>query len=97
MMKDQDKINMEIIIGGEPIQLIVPFQDQELTRSMEYEINQFYSQWTHSFPKITEKGLLAMIVYRYALKFRQLTLEYQQAERKAEECLDMIGDPLENS
>ena len=31
-MKDQDKINMEIKIGGEPIRLTVPFQNQELTR-----------------------------------------------------------------
>lgn len=96
MMKDQDKINMEISIGGETIELIVPFQDQELNRSVEDEINQLFSQWRKSFPKKSEKGLMAMIVYKYALKYRQMMQQMQEATQKAEECLDMIGTAPEN-
>lgn len=87
---------MEISIGGETIELIVPFQDQELNRSVEDEINQLFSQWRKSFPKKSEKGLMAMIVYKYALKYRQMMQQMQEATQKAEECLDMIGTAPEN-
>ena len=35
-MKDQDKINMEIKIGGEPIRLTVPFQNQLKRKSTHF-------------------------------------------------------------
>ena len=95
MMKDQDKINMEIKIGGEPIRLTVPFQNQELTRSVEEEINTLYATWHRSFPKRSEKGLLAMMVYQYASYYKELTIKYQEATRKAEECLDNLDDILQ--
>ena len=96
MMKDQEKINMEINIGGEPIELTVPFQDQELTRNVEEEINKLFAAWRRSFPKRSEKGLLAMMVYRYASYYKELTIKYQDATRKAEECLGSLDDMLNN-
>lgn len=94
MMKDQEKINMEINIGGEPIELAVPFQDQEFTRSVEEEINNLFAVWRRSFPKRSEKGLLAMMVYRYASYYKELTIKYQDAVRKAGECLGSLDDML---
>ena len=85
--KDQEEINIELHIAGEPIRLTVPFQDQELTRSIEDEINHLYLQWRHSFPNRSEKALLAMMRYRYASYYKNLTLKYQQASRLALECL----------
>lgn len=90
MMKDQEKINMEINIGGEPIQLAVPFQNQELTRDVEKEINSLFSTWRCSFPERSEKGLLAMIAYRYASYYKELTLKYMEAARKADSCLAQL-------
>lgn len=95
MMKDQDKINMEIKIGGEPIRLTVPFQNQELTRSVEEEINTLYATWRRSFPKRSDKGLLAMMVYQYASHYKELTVRHQEAFLKAEECLGKMEDLLD--
>jgi len=92
MMKDQEKINMEINIGGESIKLTVPFQNQELTRSVEEEINSLYDTWRRSFPKRSEKGLLAMMVYQYASYYKELALKHQEAINKAEECLGKLND-----
>lgn len=92
MMMDQEKINMEINIGGEPIKITVPFQNQELTRSVEDEINSLFAAWRRSFPKRSEKGLLAMMVYQYASYYKELTIKYQEATRKAEECLGNLDD-----
>lgn len=94
MMKNQEKINMEINIGGEPIKLTVPFQNQELTRSVEEEINNLYAAWRRSFPKRSDKGLLAMMVYQYASHYKELTIRYQEASKKAEECLGKLDDIL---
>ncbi len=94
MMKDQEKINMEINIGGEPIKLTVPFQNQELTRSVEDEINKLYATWRRNFPKRSEKGLLAMMVYQYASHYKELSVKYQEAIGKAEECLGKIDSIL---
>ncbi len=95
MMKDQEKINMEINIGGEPIQLTVPFQKQEFTRSVEDEVNNLFAAWRRSFPKRSEKGLLAMMVYQYASYYKELSVKHQEATRKAEECLGNLDDILQ--
>lgn len=86
---------MEINIGGEPIKITVPFQNQELTRSVEDEINSLFAAWRRSFPKRSEKGLLAMMVYQYASYYKELTIKYQEATRKAEECLGNMDDILQ--
>ncbi|MDE7438390.1 MAG: cell division protein ZapA [Muribaculaceae bacterium] len=93
-MKDQDKININIHIAGEPIKLTVPFQDQELTRDIEKEINTLFNQWRRSFPKQSEKGLLAMMLYRYASYYKNLTVKYQEATRLAKECLADVENIL---
>lgn len=86
--KDQEEINIELNIAGEPIRLTVPFEDQELNRTIEDEINRLYSQWRHSFPNRSEKALLAMMLYRYASYYKNLTLKYQQARQFALECIN---------
>lgn len=94
MMKDQEKINIEINIGGEPIMLVVPFQNQEQTREVEEEINRLFTRWRKSFPKRSEKGLLAMIAYQYASYYKELATKYQQAIDKADECLNRLDKML---
>ncbi len=91
MMNDQELIKMEINIGGEPIQVTVPFRNQELTRNVEEEINSMFSRWRHSFPERSEKGLLAMIAYRYASYYAELKQTHMEALHKAEECLSLAS------
>lgn len=95
MMKDQEMINMAINIGGEPIKLSVPFQDQEQVRNVEEEINSLYAAWRRNFPKRSEKGILAMMVYRYASYYKQLSIRHQEAIDKAEQCLRELDDALD--
>lgn len=95
MMKDQDKINININIGGEDISLTVPFQDQELTREIEDEINALYRQWRHSFPNRSDKKLMAMMVYQYASHYRDLKRKYLDAVKLAMECLGDIDEILD--
>ena len=96
MMKDQEKINMEINIGGEPIMVTVPFQNQELTRSVEEEINKLFSAWRNKFQKRSDKGILAMMVYQYASYYRELATKHQKAMQKAGNCLEKLEDVLKN-
>lgn len=94
MMKDQELINMEINIGGEPIKLSVPFQDQDLIRDVEKEINDLFATWRRNFPKRSEKGILAMMIYRYASYYKKLTINHQEAIDLASKCLDELDGAL---
>lgn len=98
MMKDQEKINIDINIGGEPIKLTVPFDKQDFTRDVESEVNNLFNTWRRRFPNRTEKGLMAMMLYQYASYYKELTDKYQAGILKAEECLARLGgNAQENS
>lgn len=92
MMKETEKINMEINIGGERITLDVPFQKQDLSREVETEINGLFAKWRKSYPKKSDKQLLAMMVYQYASYYKELTLRYMEVQKKALGCLESIKD-----
>lgn len=92
MMKDHEKINIDINIGGEPLRLTVPFGKQDFTRDVELEVNNLFTTWRRRFPNKTEKGLLAMMLYQYASYYKELTEKYQEGVLKAEECLTRLAD-----
>ncbi len=87
MMKDREKINIDINIGGEPLKLTVPFGKQDFTRDVELEVNNLFATWRRRFPNKTEKGLMAMMLYQYASYYKELTEKYHEGVLKAEECL----------
>lgn len=91
MMKDHEKINIDINIGGEPIRLTVPFEKQDFTRDVETEVNSLFTTWRRRFPNKTEKGIMAMMLYQYASYYKELTEKYQAGILKAEECLAKLG------
>lgn len=97
MMKGLEKINIDIKIGGEPIKLYIPFENQDFTREVEAEINSLYTRWRESFPSRTDKSLMAMMVYQYASYYKELTRKYEDAVKKAEECLSLFDDNAEES
>lgn len=86
MMKDSEKIKMEINIGGQLLELTVPFQDQVSVRRVEREMSRLFATWRKEFPQKTEKQLLAMMAYQYGSFYHQLTEKYRQAADLAEEC-----------
>ncbi len=90
-MKDTEKINMEINIGGERFRVNVPFDSQDLTRDVEAEANRLLENWRRTFPKRTDKGLLAMMVYQYASYYKNLTEKYEEATAKAEAMLASLS------
>lgn len=92
MMKDPEKVNMEINIGGEKVQLAVPFQKQELTRDVEDEANRLFARWQKAFPDKNSRQLLSMMVYQYAFYYKELTLRYQEAQSIASDCLESLDD-----
>lgn len=91
MMK-MEEINMEINIGDEPFRIKVPFDNQDMARDVEAEANRLLNNWRKAFPKRTEKGLLAMMVYQYASHYKQLTASYDEASRIGEEILKELKD-----
>ena len=93
-MDDSEKVYMEINIGGQVVKLTVPFSEQDFVRDVEQEIDRLYHSWRKNFPRKDERELLAMIVYRYASYYRQLTLRHEEALRLANDCesaVDAIG------
>ena len=83
---------MEINIGGSPIKVSVPFSKQEQTRHVEEELNSLLESWKRSFPKRSERELLAMMLYQYASYYRELTDKYREAAAEAEKCLNRLNN-----
>ena len=94
MMKDQEKTYIDIKIAGEPIKLLVPFDSQDFTRDVEREVTSLFAKWKHSFSSQTEKSVLARMVYQYASYYRELKIKYEEAVKKAEECLGKFDTEL---
>lgn len=85
---------MEINIGGQSVKLTVPFSGQDFVRDVEKEVDHLYQSWRKNFPRKDERELLAMIIYRYASYYRQLTSRHEEALRLASDCesaIDAIG------
>lgn len=93
MMKDSEKIKMEINIGGENIEVTVPFHSQEAVRDVEMEIGELYTKWRRAFPTRSDKTILAMMVYQFASHYKDLTAKHRQAIEEIEDCIARIeGD-----
>ena len=93
-MDPSDKVNMEINIGGQIVNLTVPFQRQDFVRDTEREIDLIFSDLRKRFPRKDERALLAMVIYQYASNYFDLRSKYERALALASECerkIDEIG------
>lgn len=97
MMKGLEKINIDIKIGGEPIKLQIPFENQDFVREVEAEVNSLYVSCREDFPSRTDKSLMAMMVYKYASLYKDLTRKYQEAVKSAEHCLSLLAENAEDA
>lgn len=77
-MATPEKVKLEINIAGEPIQLTVPFQQQDSIRDIEKTVNQLYSDWRVRFPKKNPTELMAMILFQYASYYFGLRTRYER-------------------
>ena len=87
------KVNMSIKIGGQTVNLTVPFHRQDFIRDTENEIDKIFRDFRRKYPQKDERELLAMIVYRYASFYRdQLAADAEALSiaRRCEEGLDRL-------
>lgn len=89
-MKGTEKIKMQINIAGEHLQLTVPFDRQDFVRDTEREITELYDDWRTRFHGKSTKEILAMMIYQYASRRKDLTREFSEATAKAEELEGLL-------
>lgn len=89
-MKETEKIKMHINIAGERLQLTVPFERQEFVRDTEREITELYDDWRSRFNGKSTKEIMAMMIYRFASRRRDLISELSEAAGRAEEAEDLL-------
>lgn len=93
-MGDSEKIKMEINIGGREVQIRVPFDKQDSVRDLEKEVEHVFAGLRKNYPRKDTSEILAMIVYRYASYYHDLTDLHAEVRRVAEECCDALDDIL---
>lgn len=93
-MKESDKIVMYLNIGDQRITVTVPYGRQDFVRGIEKKVDDHFRKWRLSFPNKTDREILAMVAYQYALFYGELQERYDTATAKAEECLRSIDAEL---
>ncbi len=100
-MNDSDNVKMTINIGGEHLQLSVPFNRQDMVRDAEKSASRLFDSWRKKWPSRSDKEILAMIAYQFASYYAELLSRYEAASALADSCnqsLDRIlgNDGLDN-
>lgn len=95
-MKEQDKIKMNLNIGGQLLTLTVPFSKQDFTRDVERDLDRLYTEWKRRFPSKSDKEVLAMVAFQYASFYGELLERYNTAAKRADECLGLLEEPDES-
>lgn len=77
---------MTINIGGEHLQLSVPFNRQDIVRDAEKSAAKLYDSWRKKWPSRSDKEILAMIAYQFASYYIELLSRYENAVQLADNC-----------
>lgn len=85
-MNDADKVKMTINIGGEHLQLSVAFNRQDAVRKAEKAASDLFDLWRARWVRRTDKEILAMVAYQFALHYEDLVSRVEAAAAVAEEC-----------
>lgn len=88
-MNEPEKIKMTLNIGDQAFSLTVPFAKQDFVRDVEKDVDTLCRKWRQKFPGKPDKELLAMVAYQYASFYTELRLRYEEATRRALECLEL--------
>lgn len=95
-MNDSDNIKMTINIGGEHIQLSVPFDRQDSVRDAEKAAAKLYDDWRKKWRSRSDKEILAMVAYQFASYYIDMLSRYENAKQLAELCDQRLTDILNN-
>lgn len=96
-MKGSDKIEMTINIGGELIKLNVKFDDQNSVRDAEREVKLFLEKMKKAWPQNSDRNLLAMAAYQFALWCQNLRDIQEDALEIANHKINQINQVLNNN
>lgn len=84
-MNETDKVRMTINIGGEHIQLAVPYNSQVNVRNAEKAASDLFDAWRLKWPRTSDKELLARIAYKFAASYLELIDQCNADSLRAEE------------
>ena len=96
-MNDSQKVKMHLNIGEQRLSINTPFERQEFVRDVEASIQRLYGQWRNAFASKTDREILAMVTYQFASHYLEMKEAYEEATRKASECLSQLKDEPEQS
>ncbi|MDE6576789.1 MAG: cell division protein ZapA [Muribaculaceae bacterium] len=95
-MNETDKVKMTINIGGEHLQVAVPFNRQDVVRDAEKAVAQLIDAWKLKWPKHSDSRLLAMAAYQFAISYQDLLALHQEAAERAGECDSLLEALIRN-
>lgn len=96
-MNDSDNIKMTINIGGEHLQLSVPFNRQDIVRDAEKSAATLYDSWRRKWPSRSDKEILAMIAYQFASYYVELLARYENAADLADKCNRRLSEIINDT
>lgn len=90
-MKNKDVIDMNLNIGGELIKLKVKFDEQNDVRDAENTVRNFFDRMKKAMPDKSDRNILAMAAYQFALWFNRLN----KIQERAVETIDLKTSQLD--
>lgn len=94
-MNDSDKIKMTLNIGGEYLQISVPFNRQDAVRDAEKAVADKINAWKMKWPGNSDSKLLAMAAYQFASLYHELLERHESAAAVAEKCSSRLDSIIE--
>ena len=83
----KDKLNITIRLADQPPIALsnITFQEEEVIREAEYNINRLWSAWTKRFSNKTPQEVLAMVTFRFAQLYYQQQRTIASVDRELEQ------------
>lgn len=93
-MSDNDKVKMNIHIGGTHLQLISDFDKQEDVREAEKAASTLFSQWRARWPHRSDEEILAMVAYKFSAFYHEELKKEAQSAKLASGTRERLSDVL---
>ena len=79
-MKGSDFIGMTLNIAGELIKIDVAFDEQNTVRDAELAVKTYIERLKNKWPEYSDRKIIAMAAYQFALSYHQSLKLNQDAE-----------------
>ena len=87
-----EKVKLDINIGGEHILLTVPYDEQESVRDTERAIGELFDRWRKKIPNRTDSQIIAMLAYQYASFYGELLRREQRSVDMIQDCTQLLDE-----